>query len=104
MPAHRAGLQVPLAAGAPAPQGGVKTVKRQDLPPLPHALHVDADACLVAAHCRWVLWVSLAIMLGDSVTSLTLLVVTSSRTYLRSRRRCELEPPQRRQPDPLLTW
>jgi hypothetical protein len=34
-----------------------------------------------------VLWVSLAIMLGDSITSLTLLVVTSSRTYLRSRRR-----------------
>jgi hypothetical protein len=42
---------------------------------------------LVLDHCRWVLWVSLAIMLGDSVTSLSLLVITSSRTYLRNRRR-----------------
>lgn len=45
---------------------------------------------------------SLAIMLGDSITSLTLLVVTSSRTYLRSRRRCNFEQRQRRQSNPPL--
>jgi hypothetical protein len=86
---------------APGPIGSWRTGATGWVPFLLHMrmLMMLTPACWSPA-CRWVLWVSLAIMLGDSVTSLTLLVVTSSRTYLRSRRRCG--QPRRRQVHPLL--
>ena len=38
----------------------------------------------------WILWVSLAIMLGDSLTSLSLLIITPSRAPLLQQVRCGL--------------